>query len=129
MTKSGLFKDERDTVRRRQRHRDGKLLREGLGLTTGLGWSDSEDEDAPSLLTRRLISTNIARKPSASASAARPTHLARSTSVSHLSSRPPSAYSLPPSAGGPRALSRSLSTPFARLVRAGSSASGTQLSF
>ena len=40
MTKSGLFKDERDTVRRRQRHRDGKLLKEGLGLTTGLGWSD-----------------------------------------------------------------------------------------
>ncbi|KAH8094586.1 hypothetical protein DFH11DRAFT_1753165 [Phellopilus nigrolimitatus] len=40
MTKSGLFKDERDTDRRRKRHRDGKQLREGLGLTTGLGWSD-----------------------------------------------------------------------------------------
>ena len=45
MTKNGLFKDERDTVKRRVRHRDGKLLRGGIGLTTGLGWSDSEDED------------------------------------------------------------------------------------
>ena len=40
MTKSGLIKDERDTVTRRVRHRDGKLLRGGIGLTTGLGWSD-----------------------------------------------------------------------------------------
>ena len=39
-TKSGLIKDERDTVTRRVRHRDGKLLRGGIGLTTGLGWSD-----------------------------------------------------------------------------------------
>ena len=40
VTKSGLIKDERDTVTRRVRHRDGKLLRGGIGLTTGLGWSD-----------------------------------------------------------------------------------------
>lgn len=40
MTKSGIFKDERDTVKRRVRHRDGRLLRGGIGLTTGLGWSD-----------------------------------------------------------------------------------------
>ena len=40
MTKSGLFKDERDTLVRRRRHRDRKLLLGGLGLTTGLGWSD-----------------------------------------------------------------------------------------
>lgn len=40
MTKSGLFKDERDTVKRRVRHRDGRLLAGGIGLTTGLGWSD-----------------------------------------------------------------------------------------
>ena len=40
MTKSGIIKDERDTVTRRVRHRDGKLLRGGIGLTTGLGWSD-----------------------------------------------------------------------------------------
>ncbi|KIY49964.1 hypothetical protein FISHEDRAFT_57857 [Fistulina hepatica ATCC 64428] len=53
-TKSGLTKDERDTPQRRVRHRDGRLLRGGLGLTTGLGWSDSEDEDAPSPLTSRL---------------------------------------------------------------------------
>ncbi|KAH8094473.1 hypothetical protein BXZ70DRAFT_359927 [Cristinia sonorae] len=61
-TKSGLQKDPRDTVRRRQRHRDGALLRAGMGLTTGLGWSDSEDEDAPSALTRRLINTTLDRK-------------------------------------------------------------------
>lgn len=40
ITKSGIYKDDRDTVRRRTRHRDGKLLRGGIGLTTGLGWSD-----------------------------------------------------------------------------------------
>lgn len=40
MTKSGLQKDPRDTERRRVRHRDGRLLRAGMGLTTGLGWSD-----------------------------------------------------------------------------------------
>ena len=40
LTKSGILKDERDTPQRRTRHRDGKLLRGGLGLTTGLGWSD-----------------------------------------------------------------------------------------
>lgn len=69
MTKSGLlYKDPRDTVRRRRRHRDGQLLRAGMGLTTGLGWSDSEDEDAPSTLTRRLIHTSIARRPSTSLS-------------------------------------------------------------
>ena len=39
-TKTGLFKDDRDTFKRRRRHRDGKLLRGGIGLTTGLGWSD-----------------------------------------------------------------------------------------
>ena len=63
-TKSGLQKDPRHTERRRVRHRDGSLLRAGMGLTTGLGWSDSEDEDAPSALTRRLISTTIERKRS-----------------------------------------------------------------
>lgn len=62
MTKSGLFKDERDTVRRRVRHRDGKLLKGGIGLTTGLGWSDSEDEGAPSPLTRKLSSVTVGRK-------------------------------------------------------------------
>ncbi|EMD34941.1 hypothetical protein CERSUDRAFT_116464 [Gelatoporia subvermispora B] len=63
MTKSGYWKDPRDTERRRIRHKDGHLLRAGMGLTTGLGWSDSEDEDAPSMLTRRLISTSIAKRP------------------------------------------------------------------
>jgi hypothetical protein len=40
ITKSGLLKDGRDTVKRRKRHRDGKTLKGGIGLTTGLGWSD-----------------------------------------------------------------------------------------
>ncbi|TCD63000.1 hypothetical protein EIP91_006092 [Steccherinum ochraceum] len=71
-TKSGLQKDPRDTVRRRQRHRDGSLLRAGMGLTTGLGWSDSEDEDAPSALTRRLITTTLDRKRSASVALSSP---------------------------------------------------------
>ncbi|KAF7440077.1 hypothetical protein PC9H_000420 [Pleurotus ostreatus] len=62
---NGLLKDERDTVKRRTRHRDGSLLRGGIGLTTGLGWSDSEDEDAPSPLTRRLSTLNMSRSPSA----------------------------------------------------------------
>ncbi|KAG6336399.1 hypothetical protein ID866_2693 [Astraeus odoratus] len=55
-TSSKHLKDARDTPRRRTRHRDGKLLKGGIGLTTGLGWSDRwvEDEDAPSALTRRL---------------------------------------------------------------------------
>ncbi|KAL4247945.1 hypothetical protein ABKN59_008929 [Abortiporus biennis] len=96
-TKSGLQRDPRDTVRRRLRHRDGSLLRAGMGLTTGLGWSDSEDEDAPSLLTRRLISTTIERKRSASLqlSPSRPTseyHIS-DTSFSRLTSPAPSTRS------------------------------------
>lgn len=39
-TSSKHPKDARDTLRRRVRHRDGKLLQGGIGLTTGLGWSD-----------------------------------------------------------------------------------------
>lgn len=39
-TASGLPKDSRDTPMRRTRHRDGRLLKGGVGLTTGLGWSD-----------------------------------------------------------------------------------------
>ncbi|KAF8352157.1 hypothetical protein F5887DRAFT_934193 [Amanita rubescens] len=65
ITKSGIMKDVRDTPMRRHRHRDGRLLRGGIGLTTGLGWSDSEDEDAPSPLTRRLSSLNLSRRSSA----------------------------------------------------------------
>lgn len=68
-TKSSILKDNRDTPRRRVRHRDGRLLRGGIGLTTGLGWSDSEDEDAPSELTRRISSLNLsARRPSSTLS-------------------------------------------------------------
>lgn len=54
MTKSGLYKDQRDTHRRRIRHRDGRLLKEGVGLTTGLGWSDRYVDT-----TSRIISTQI----------------------------------------------------------------------
>lgn len=39
-TKAGIMKDKRDTPMRKERHRDGRLLRGGIGLTTGLGWSD-----------------------------------------------------------------------------------------
>lgn len=68
-TKSSILKDNRDTPRRRVRHRDGRLLRGGIGLTTGLGWSDSEDEDAPSELTRRISSLNLSsRRPSSTLS-------------------------------------------------------------
>lgn len=77
MTRSGVLKDSRDTPSRRVRHRDGTLLRGGIGLTTGLGWSDrypfctsymsvsscfSEDEDAPSALTRKISSLNLSRR-------------------------------------------------------------------
>ncbi|GLB40117.1 hypothetical protein LshimejAT787_0706270 [Lyophyllum shimeji] len=70
---SGLLKDSRDTEKRRARHKDGRLLRGGIGLTTGLGWSDSEDEDAPSALTRRLSALastpSLSRMPSTASSA------------------------------------------------------------
>ncbi|KAF7309715.1 Ribosomal protein 60S [Mycena indigotica] len=63
-TKTVPPRDTRDTPKRRVRHRDGKLLRGGIGLTTGLGWSDSEDEDAPSALTRRISSLDLNRSRS-----------------------------------------------------------------
>ncbi|KAH7107203.1 hypothetical protein BKA62DRAFT_231304 [Auriculariales sp. MPI-PUGE-AT-0066] len=64
LSQSTVPKDERDTHRRRNRHRNGRLLSEGVGLTTGLGWSDSEDEDAPSALTHRLSTIDLSRRPS-----------------------------------------------------------------
>ncbi|RPD53554.1 hypothetical protein L226DRAFT_95642 [Lentinus tigrinus ALCF2SS1-7] len=113
MTKSGIYRDPRDTQRRRVRHRDQQLLRAGMGLTTGLGWSDSEDEDAPSLLTRRLITTSIARQPSVySATSRAPSQLSKSTSAGNLSHPPPS-YSPAPRPGS-RPLSRSVSTTFSQ---------------
>ncbi|KAJ8496381.1 hypothetical protein ONZ51_g1150 [Trametes cubensis] len=110
MTKSGVYRDPRDTQRRRNRHKDQSLLRAGMGLTTGLGWSDSEDEDAPSLLTRRLITTSLARQPTVSSSARAPSQLTKSTSVGNLSHPPPS-YSPAPRLGT-RTLSRSSSASF-----------------
>ncbi|TFK32513.1 hypothetical protein BDQ12DRAFT_500391 [Crucibulum laeve] len=76
MTKSGIMKDEKDSPMRRVRHCDGKTLCGGIGLTTGLGWSDSQDEDAPSPLTRRLSTLTLSRRSSAS--------LMRSTPTSHI---------------------------------------------
>jgi hypothetical protein len=41
--------------RRKLRHRNNRVLREGVGLTTGLGWSDSEDENEGGMrLMKRL---------------------------------------------------------------------------
>ncbi|KAG9313735.1 hypothetical protein JVU11DRAFT_6089 [Chiua virens] len=65
-TSSKHPKDARDTFQRRVRHRDGRLLQGGIGLTTGLGWSDSEDEDAPSPLTRRVSTLVLSRRASSS---------------------------------------------------------------
>ena len=79
----------RDNERRKRRHRDSKMLREGIGLTTGLGWSDSEDEDAPSPLTRRLSTLTMNLTLSRQASMAMST---RSTSLHEL----PRSPSLPP---------------------------------
>ena len=74
-----------DNERRKRRHRDGKMLREGVGLTTGLGWSDSEDEDSPSPLTHRLstltMNSTLTRKASMAMSA-------RSISSYQLTRRP-----------------------------------------
>ncbi|KAI0707463.1 hypothetical protein C8T65DRAFT_740393 [Cerioporus squamosus] len=113
MTKTGIYRDPRDTQRRRVRHRDQQLLRAGMGLTTGLGWSDSEDEDAPSLLTRRLINTNIARQPSVYSTTSRaPSQLSKSTSAGNLSHPPPSFAPAP--RPGSRPLSRSISTSFSQ---------------
>ncbi|KAJ3535990.1 hypothetical protein NM688_g6898 [Phlebia brevispora] len=94
VTKSGLQRDPRDTARRRVRHRDRKLLCAGMGLTTGLGWSDSEDEDAPSALTRRLITTTIERNRSGSVTS--PSHRTSQLggpSLSRFSSPVPSSKS------------------------------------
>ncbi|KAL5478236.1 hypothetical protein ACEPAI_2420 [Sanghuangporus weigelae] len=97
MTKTGLFKDERNTERRRRRHRDGKLLREGLGLTTGLGWSDSEDEDAPSPFTNRVTSMTLSRNTSMasvrSESSKKSQFFSRSTPSSEVPSRAVSSLS------------------------------------
>ncbi|KAJ7760463.1 hypothetical protein B0H16DRAFT_1719964 [Mycena metata] len=92
-----LPRDTRDTPNRRVRHRDGKLLRGGIGLTTGLGWSDSEDEDAPSALTRRISNLNLHRSRSqlglsraSSFSILGGSASTRSSTFSHSTSRLPS---------------------------------------
>jgi hypothetical protein len=41
--------------------RAGELLRGALGLTTGLGWINSEDEDAPSPFMRRQTAAELGR--------------------------------------------------------------------
>ncbi|KAF9463184.1 hypothetical protein BDZ94DRAFT_1321935 [Collybia nuda] len=84
---NGLAKDTRDTPMRRTRHRDGRLLRGGIGLTTGLGWSDSEDEDAPSPLTRRISSLNLSRNSSVSSMHSSYSHSTSRSYSSRSSSR------------------------------------------
>ncbi|OSX58117.1 hypothetical protein POSPLADRAFT_1036279 [Postia placenta MAD-698-R-SB12] len=115
MTKSGLYKDGRDTAKRRHRHRDGKLLRGGIGLTTGLGWSDSEDEDAPSPLTHKLSANTLKRKSTPSAFRS-PHPLSRIGSATGLSALAKD--------GRPRELSRS-PCPQDRRVSSSSAASST----
>jgi hypothetical protein len=41
------------------RYRNGKLLRGGIGLTTGLGWSGSEDRNAPDPLSSPLSAVGL----------------------------------------------------------------------
>jgi hypothetical protein len=62
ITKSGLYQDKRDTAGLRVRYRNGKLLRGGIGLTTGLGWSGSEDRNAPSPLSSPLSAVGLRKK-------------------------------------------------------------------
>ncbi|KIM21079.1 hypothetical protein M408DRAFT_12765 [Serendipita vermifera MAFF 305830] len=99
--------DKRNTDKRKRRHRDGKLLREGIGLTTGLGWSDSEDEDAPSPLTRRLstmtLTSSISRKASLASSMS--SFATNSMASLHHLARSPSLPSIP---AGPEASTSSL---------------------
>ncbi|KAF8216387.1 hypothetical protein K438DRAFT_388140 [Mycena galopus ATCC 62051] len=82
---STVSRDTRDTPKRRVRHRDGKLLRGGIGLTTGLGWSDSEDEDAPSALTRRISSLNL-HQPASQLGLSRASSISLSNRTSTFSS-------------------------------------------
>ncbi|KAI0738244.1 hypothetical protein C8Q80DRAFT_1292565 [Daedaleopsis nitida] len=99
MTKGGLFKDERDTVKRRVRHRDGKLLRGGIGLTTGLGWSDSEDEDAPAPLVRKLSTQSLRKRAASSTSLHSLNAVTRSFADAHMDEfavLPKTPRSLPP---------------------------------
>jgi hypothetical protein len=90
-----------DNERRKRRHRDGKMLREGVGLTTGLGWSDSEDEDAPSPLIRRLstltMNSTLTRKASMAVSirSASSYQLARRPSLPSFSPNNQSSFSFP----------------------------------
>ncbi|KAI9068554.1 hypothetical protein FKP32DRAFT_1561442 [Trametes sanguinea] len=107
VTKSGVYRDPRDTQRRRRRHKDQTLLRAGMGLTTGLGWSDSEDEDAPSLLTRR--STAVPRPLRLPQTAGIQASVSRSTSMSD--SRPPVAGASKLPGTRPHTRTRTLSNP------------------
>jgi hypothetical protein len=69
-----------------------------MGLTTGLGWSDSEDEDAPSTLTRRLIATTLERQRGNSvSSSSRPSSMLYSdVGSSRFASPVPSSSSILP---------------------------------
>ncbi|KAG8741216.1 hypothetical protein FRC10_003175 [Ceratobasidium sp. 414] len=84
--------------KRKVRHRDGRNLRDGVGLTTGLGWSDSEDEDAPSPLRRRLSSVLLAKaqsRPASRLSRQSALTLSRCSMSSNIDSTSVSSQSLP----------------------------------
>ncbi|GJE96236.1 hypothetical protein PsYK624_124300 [Phanerochaete sordida] len=127
-TKSGLQRDPRDTERRRVRHRDGRLLKAGMGLTTGLGWSDSEDEDAPSTLTRRLIASTIERQNASPGPSSRPSSMYDST-TSRLTSPVPSTSSriFPSKSSHSSLRSASVSFPARAPSAASSSATGLRI--
>ncbi|CAK5273976.1 unnamed protein product, partial [Mycena citricolor] len=94
--------DPRHTTNRSTRHREANVLRGGIGLTTGLGWSDSEDEDAPSALTKQVSTLDLSTRS-----------LSRSKSHASLGSgvdrkfRQPSSYSTGSSRSTPTDVLRS----------------------
>jgi len=65
------------------------MLQGGVGLTTGLGWSDSEDEDAPSPLTRRLNTLTISSALTPKASMAMSGRSGSSYQLAHRPGLPP----------------------------------------
>ncbi|KAH8833771.1 hypothetical protein DL96DRAFT_1578351 [Flagelloscypha sp. PMI_526] len=125
VTKSGIIKDARDTAERRTRHRDGSQLRGGLGLTTGLGWSDSEDEDAPSALTKRISSLRLSRASSVSSMRSKASTRSRVTSSYSQSSLDDSHRK----SSGSRTPSRQSKTPTRSRTPGASASSGYTNSF
>ncbi|PIL32436.1 hypothetical protein GSI_05138 [Ganoderma sinense ZZ0214-1] len=105
---SGMLLDKDASMDEKMLERDGSESDSSIDIHTPL----PEDEDAPSLLTRRLIKTNLERQPSVYSTTSRAlSQLSKSTSVGNLS-RAPSAFS--PSPPTTRSLSRSVSSTFSQ---------------